>query len=74
MSVNIHGVAQGPRPDMAAPADESTMSDVTKAEMAAGKEALKNYTGRTDAEMDYGKQMLSKKGGAQPAASHSQSD
>jgi hypothetical protein len=57
MNVNIHGVAQGPQPNMA-PVSKKRVSPGTEAEMAAGAEALKTYGDKTNAEMSYGKKML----------------
>src|SRR5262249_46350263 len=72
---NIHGVMQGPRPDMAPEADTSKLTDATLAEMEAGKKALAQYQARTQAELDLGKKLVERRGGAPVKTdSHSESE
>jgi hypothetical protein len=55
--VNIHG--QGPRPNMAPPEEPlSGLADNTRAEMEAGKNNLRQYTRRDDAEHEAGRKVL----------------
>jgi hypothetical protein len=65
-TMNIHGISQGPHPNMAPEVDTSHLNDATRAEMEAGKKALQEYGGRTRAEMEYGKKMVERKGGDKP--------
>jgi hypothetical protein len=74
MTLNIHGVLQGPKTDMAPEVDTSELNPGTIAEMEAGKKALKEYTGRTQAEMEYGRSMVARKSGQPVEASPSKSD
>lgn len=60
---NIHGVVQGPQADMAPLPDEGDLNPGTLAEMEAGRKALKEYGGRTNAELEYGKKMVARKSG-----------
>ena len=69
LTLNIHGVVQGPHPNMAPEADLSGLTDATRAEMEAGKAALGKFSDRTRAEMEYGKSIVARKGGASPSKS-----
>lgn len=58
MNVNIHGVEQGPRPNMAPSSSKRFVHPAIQAEMDAGAKALDTYSARTNAELEYGRKAI----------------